>query len=66
MREKQNNPFENDRTKNESRQTDISSENIRNAHASGDGSLRRSDMSFPEKNERLNAGEEEQELEQNY
>jgi hypothetical protein len=66
MRDKQNNPVENDRNKNESRHTDISSENIRNAHASGDGSLSRSDMSFPEKNERFNAGEDEQEQEQNY
>ena len=66
MRQKQNNPVENDRNTNDRMQSEISSDNIRNAHASGDGSLSRSDMLFPEKNERFQISEEDQEQEQNY
>jgi hypothetical protein len=65
MRDKQINP-DNHNTRNEVRQTDISSENIRNANAAGDGSLRRNDINPRERNDRFNTGEEEQELEQNY
>lgn len=66
MRDKQNHPVNNDRSNNEGRQAEITSEYIRNAHASGDGSHTRSDFLYPERNERHNTGEEEQEQEQNY
>ncbi|MBA2328732.1 MAG: hypothetical protein M3413_04665 [Bacteroidota bacterium] len=65
MRDK-NNHVDDNRDRSEIRRSEISSENIRNANASGDGSLRRSDMLYPEKNDRYNIAEDEQEQEQNY